>query len=494
RDGREPKIRRSRFSIAERNIDYSRMDVFGRHIVDTYFLLLHHDLTAREMENYGLKSAAIHFGISLNDRTYVERRHIKWYIENDPEMLKRYNLDDAKETLLLSELLSYPFFLQSRIFPYSYQNIFVRGNATKINSLFIREYLRRRASIPKPKGKGVVEGGYTDVFKRGVIENVMHCDVASLYPSIMLAFNIKPSGDHLDVFLNLLKTLKDFRIKVKKLSKMESNPKRKDYLEALQQTFKILINSFYGYLGTEIHHFSDPEAASEVTKIGRELIRKMIEWLKKHGAEPIEIDTDGIYFVPPNYVKTWEDAEELALRLSNILPKGIEVEIDGWYRAMLSYKKKNYALLDESGKLIIRGSALRSRGMERYLRDFLIEMLTLMLSGRSKEVRALYEDYIRKIERHELDISKLARTETLTESPESYLQKVRKKKRNPSASYELALSSGRNYRAGDQISYYVTGSSRNIRLYENCKLLSEYDDSIKNENVAYYKWRLKELF
>ncbi len=73
RDGSEPRIRKSRFTVAERNIDYTRMDIFGRHVVDTMFLLQYYDVTARELESYGLKSAAVHFGLAEEDRTYIDR-------------------------------------------------------------------------------------------------------------------------------------------------------------------------------------------------------------------------------------------------------------------------------------------------------------------------------------------------------------------------------------------------------------------------------------
>ena len=218
RDGSAPRIRRSRFAVAERVIDYTRVELFGRHVVDTLFLVQYYDVTARELESYGLKSAAIHFGLAEEDRTYIDHRGIQWTYDHDPDALMRYNLDDVRETLALSELLSPPFFLQTRIFPFSYQNILIRGNATKINALFMREYLRRRASIPKPKAKGMFEGGYTDVFVEGIVKNVVHCDVASLYPSIMLTFQLQPSGDTLGVFLPLLRDLRAFRLEAKKLA------------------------------------------------------------------------------------------------------------------------------------------------------------------------------------------------------------------------------------------------------------------------------------
>jgi len=494
RDGSPPQIRRSRFTVGERIIDFTRMDIFGRHVVDTLFLLQYYDVTAREMESYGLKAAAQHFGLAEESRTYIEGKDIQWYFDHDPESLKKYNHEDVKETLALSELLGYPFFLQARIFPYSYQNIFVRGNATKINALFLREYLRQRASVPKPKGGGEFEGGYTDVFVTGVVKHVVHCDVASLYPSILLSYSLKPAGDTLNVFLPLLRDLRDFRLGAKLRAKEAKAPQEHDYYEALQQTFKVLINSFYGYLGTELHHFADPALAAEVTRKGREIIRQMIDWLAKEGATPVEIDTDGIYFVPPEAVKTEKEEKELVGRLNESLPEGIEVSMDGRYRAMFSYKRKNYALLDEKGELMIKGSALRSRGMEKYLREFLSEMIRLLLEGRGGEIEGLLKKSTAKLDHHQYRISWLAKTEALAESLESYREKVKEGKRNPAALYELALASGRSYRAGDQLSYYVTGETKKVKVYENSKLASMFDPVSPDENVPYYQGKLLALF
>ena len=493
RDGSEPRIRKSRFTVAERIIDYTRMDIFGRHVVDTMFLLQYYDVTARELESYGLKSAAVHFGLAEEDRTYIDRDKVQWNYEHDPEALKRYNLDDVRETLALSELLGYPFFLQAQIFPYSYQNIFIRGNATKINALFVREYLRRRVSLPKPMARGDFEGGYTDIFVEGLVHNVVHCDVASLYPSIMLSFNLKPAGDSLGIFLPLLRDLRSFRLDAKRKAQEVVSAHDREYYQALQQTFKILINSFYGYLGTTLHHFSDPGVAAEVTRRGREIIHQMLDWLKREGATSVEVDTDGIYFVPPPEVQTEEEARALVDRLSRSLPEGIEVEMDGRYVSMFSYKRKNYALLDESGKVIIRGSGLRSRGMEKYLREFLSAMIRLLLEEKGEQVHSFYEDFCRRLEHHQVDIALLAKTETLSESPETYQAKIKAKQRNRAAAYELALKSGRDFRAGDQVSYYITGKDKKVRAFESCKFASTYDPVLADENVAYYQAKLFDL-
>jgi DNA polymerase I len=66
-------------------------------------------------------------------------------------------------------------------------------------------------------------------------------------------------------------------------------------------------------------------------------------------------------------------------------------------------------------------------------------------------------------------------------------------KRNPAALYELALASGRSYRAGDQLSYYVTGETKRVKVYVSSKLASLYDPVNPDENVSYYQDKLRAL-
>jgi DNA polymerase elongation subunit (family B) len=343
RNGSLLKSRPSRMQIAERTITYRKYEIFGRHIVDTWILAQHYDVATRELKGVGLKEVARHFGVAAAERTYIPGDKISWYYDHDPDTLFRYALDDVRETRAISEILSSSYFTEAQIFPFSYQNVSLRGNATKINSLFLREYVNRRHSLPRPAGgKGVV-GGYTEMEYQGVAEKVIHCDVTSLYPSIMLVYNYFPKKDELEIFSGLLRDLRDFRIRAKQMAREAVAKEDRIYFSALQSTFKILINSFYGYLGFEMGHFNDFEAANQVTAKGRELIQSAVAWLKARGAKVIEIDTDGIYFVPPKELKTEEDEDNLIQQLAASLPRGIELELDGRYSAMFSYKMKNFA-------------------------------------------------------------------------------------------------------------------------------------------------------
>ena len=492
RDGSAPRTHASRFVIADRTLAYPRAEIYGRHVIDTYFLAMAYDVSHRSLEGFGLKEVAAHFGLSAPNRTYVDGDEIARTYESDPETIHRYARDDIVETRAISDLLSPSFFVQAQILPFSYQNICVRGSGTKIDSLLLREYLHQKRSVPLPDPPREFAGGYTDIFETGVIGNVHHCDVRSLYPSIMMKDELQPKSDEIGVFLKLLGYLRDFRIQTKQQMQKSVAEEERNYLDALQSTFKILINSFYGYMGFSQARFGDFEAAERVAEEGRALLRRMIDWIRAHGGRPIEIDTDGIYFVPPD-VENEEKMTRFQKEFQESLPEGIEVEFDGRYRAMLSYKMKNYAVLDENGEIIIKGAALKSRGLEPFQRAFVREWLRLALEGKSGETPALVATYRKAIAGRAWPIRMLAKTETLQDAPATYQGKVSGGDRGRNAAYELALRSNREYRAGDQISYYVCGDKKGVAVHSSAKLVSEWDPERRDENVAYYLAKLDAL-
>ena len=493
RDGSILRARPSRLQIAERSIAYRRYDIYGRSIIDTWILAQYYDIGSRELEGFGLKQLAQHFGIAREQRVYLDASRVSEYFDREPEKLFEYALDDARETRGLAEILSPSYFVQARIFPYSYQSVVLRGNATRIDALMMRAYLAASHSIPAPQPVAPVAGGYTEMRRCGVARGVLHCDVTSLYPSLMLENRHAPASDRLGVFLKLLGDLRSFRVQAKAVARELEGVERRN-MEALQQTFKILINSFYGYLGFGLGHFNDFGVANEVTRAGRDLIQRAVAQLEAKGAQVIEVDTDGIYFVPPPEVTDAASADALVEELGAVMPEGIRLEIDGRYAAMFSYKMKNYVLLDEDGDMTIRGSGLKSRGLERFQRRFMEEMFALLMRDRHAEIARLHDTWRTRLARHEVGIADLMKTETIQDSLESYKSKISGGERNLSAAYELALKSPRRYQSGDQISYYITGRGLRIKLVEAARMASEYDPANPDENVIYYQAKLAELF
>jgi DNA polymerase, archaea type len=490
RSGGFLRSRPSRLQIAEKTIDYPKFTVGGRHFVDTFLLAQFYDVGMRSLAGFERSDVARHFDLCDSEQTSsLTGKELERAYLDDSEMFRRRALCGIRETRALSDLLSPSYFIQAQIFPYNYQDVIVRGNATRINALFLREYFRQRHSIPELPMPRAFEGGYTDIFFTGVARNVWHCDIASLYPSVMLQFECFPATDQLQIFRHLLTDLRTFRLEAKAQMRAEKDPARQHHLQALQNTFKILLNSFYGYLGFAQGHFADFDAAARVTQIGRDLLRKMIDWLNAHGAQVIEVDTDGIYFVPPENI----DVDELQTDLAKELPPGIDVEIDEQFDAMFSYKAKNYALLTKDGDVILKGGALKSRGLEKFQRVFLEEMIKLIMEGKPEAVGDLRTEFERQIRNREWKIDMLMKTDTLQDSLDKYRSKIASSARNRAAAYELALASARSYKPGDQISYYIKATPKKVPAYEAAKLASGFDPQNRDENVDYYVGKLDDL-
>src|SRR5712691_12893773 len=272
RDGSPLRSRVARLQIAERTINYRRWDAAGRHVVDTWILAQLHDAGTRDLPGFGLKELARHFGVAAPERTYVDASQVTREFREAPDRLMAYALDDVIETLGLASVLAPPYFAQAQVVPFDYQSCTLRGAAAKIDALMLREYLHRRHAVPLPRPVAPVGGGHTAILQQGVARPVLHADVTSLYPSLMLADGIAPASDALSVFPELLRHLRDFRVSAKRGMRETGDAAERAHLGALQQSFKILINAFYGYLAFSGSHWNDYDAANRVTSEGRAIV------------------------------------------------------------------------------------------------------------------------------------------------------------------------------------------------------------------------------
>lgn len=406
---------RQRFKAGARTIPYEAAYVHGRHLVDTYQQIQRYDV-AGHMNSYGLKPAIAQLGLERHDRTHVEGGDISEIWQNNPDRLLRYALDDVLDTNLLSQLALPTEFYQAQLLPASLQSVATGGPGEKVNDLLVRAYVRAGHSIPTPGRVRSYPGGYTAVRATGIFgPPVVNADVESLYPSIMLADEIAPKSDDLGVFLPLLRTLTEERLRAKRIAQTTSGAAGARWT-GTQASLKVLINSFYGYLGYGRGYFNDFEAAGRVTVRGHEVIQQVERELVACGAEIIEIDTDGIYFVPPESASTPDAINRMVERVSESVGEGISLGVDGVWSKMLSLKLKNYALLDENGNLTIKGSSLRSRRDEPYLRRFLEQSIRGYLSPQDHpSPRELYLNTAREILTGRLEPAEIARQESVTE-------------------------------------------------------------------------------
>src|SRR5207253_7470661 len=113
--------------------------------------------------------------------------------------------------------------------------------------------------------------------------------------------------------------------------------------------------------------------------------------------------------------------------------------------------------------------------------------------GKPEAITNLRDEFERKIQNCEWKIDMLMKTDTLQDSLDKYRAKIAGSARNRAAAYELALASGRNYKPGDQISYYIKATPKKVAAYEAAKLASEFDPQNRDENSDYYVAKLNEL-
>lgn len=487
RFGLPAEFRNSRMKVAERWIDFSRCDMPGRTVIDTYLLIQLYDITAREMTAYGLKDAAVYFGItpeSGEGRTYIDGAQIQHAFRSNREEFLAYLADDLRETRGLADVLLPTYFEQARAFPILLQEAALRGTAGKVDLLFLEEYYHARASCPEPLGEiATFEGGFTRSFQEGVFRHVLHFDVASLYPSLLLQMNRNPRSDTLGVFIPMLRRLREYRLKYKQLAKSAPTAAERDEAQARQATFKILINSFYGYLGFSGARFGDGELAAEVTRRGRELLQALIEEFQKHGCTILEADTDGIYLSTERY---FARPEELLAQVGKIMPPGIELEYDGTYDAMFCYKAKNYALA-AGGEVTLRGSALRSRGIEPFLKRLGDQLIAYLLGVSTESPVAEIERLRKAIAAREQPVADLAKAESLSQNPEAYQQWVAGGGKPRRAAAEVALQMTPRPRMGERVSYYIGAKAKGQTSdWQRARPLAAHDPVSAPYDPVYY--------
>ena len=97
---------------------------------------------------------------------------------------------------------------------------------------------------------------------------------------------------------------------------------------------------------------------------------------------------------------------------------------------MFSYKAKNYALLTKDGEVVIKGGALKSRGLEKFQRVFLEEMIKLIMEGKPEAITDLRNEFEKKIRNREWKIDMLMKTDTLQDSLDKYRAKIAGSARN----------------------------------------------------------------
>jgi DNA polymerase I len=266
----------SKFRVdGTRDLHYHKVSIHGREVIDTMFLAYRYDI-GRKYESYGLKPIIKQEGLEDPNRTFYDAMTIKdnWDDPKEREFIKAYAKDDADDALKLYYLMAPSIFYMTQSVPKPFQLMTESATGSQLNAMMVRAYLQQGHSVAKASEVSRFEGAYS-WGAPGVYRNVFKMDVSSLYPSIMLQYEIFDNKKDPELYLKkILDFYRDSRLQYKKLAKETKDP----YYSAMDQLGKIMINSMYGFMGATGLNYNYPFGASEVTRYGRETLAFCVQW------------------------------------------------------------------------------------------------------------------------------------------------------------------------------------------------------------------------
>ena len=264
-------------------------------------------------------------------------------------------------------------------------------------------------------------GGYVLDSQPGIYQNVLVLDFKSLYPSIIRTFCIDPlglalSGENPVPGFMEASFSRDTHILpgiIEQLWQARDIAKETDN-KPLSQAIKIIMNSFYGVLGTNGCRFHSHQLASSITRRGHDIITSSRDKIEEQGYKVIYGDTDSL-FVLLGANHTRKSAHIIGKRLTGSLntwwhkkleeefslPCYLEVEFETLYsrflmptvRGMPTGSKKRYAglIIDDSGQreLIVKGLEAARTDWTPLARDFQRALFQLIFNDQP------FEEFVR---------------------------------------------------------------------------------------------------
>lgn len=405
--------RHSKFRVdGAQTWEYFKARIHGRQIIDGMFLAVKYDF-GRKYPSWGLKPIAEFEGLVKEDRQFYDASKIRdnWHDLEEREKIVSYGIDDSDDSLALYDLMISSYFYYTQSIPKSFQSVNNSATGSQINAFLVRSYLQDLHSIPKAEERRSYGGGIS-FGNPGVWKNVNKVDVASLYPSIMITYEVYDKEKDPDgKFLQMVKYFTKQRLENKQKAKETNDP----YYKAVEQAQKIVINSAYGMMGTPGLNFNSFDNADFVTTKGREILTKGMEWVESNDYKVVNVDTDSFSYTTGKRL-TDEEFNSHIVEINKLFDDGIIWEDDGRYKAVLVVKAKNYALLSYSkkDKVKIKGSALKATMKEKALVELNRNTIDLLLNGKKDRVFDLYNIYCGEVVQDSIDISRWASKKTVT--------------------------------------------------------------------------------
>jgi DNA polymerase-2 len=255
----------------------------------------------------------------------------------------------------------------------------VAASIASFDFLYLTELERQGVVAPTVRGNdsrvhAAQQGGHVLEPRTGLHSNVWVFDFKSLYPSIIRTFNIDPLSYVANPGANddLIRVPGGaFRRSPAILPRMldELFPRREAAKKAgddvASGAIKILMNSFYGVLGTPACRFFNPALANSITGTGREMLLWSKRWFETAGFDVLYGDTDSLFVhshaTDPEAAQA--QARRLVIDLNEELVRYIQERWQVRSRLELEFEKLYLKLFLPRARHSTRGASKRYAGL-----------------------------------------------------------------------------------------------------------------------------------
>ncbi len=432
---------------------------------------------------------------------------------DDWEKYFEYNLHDSVLTYKLFDKI-WPDLLEfSRIMQEPTFDVSRNGMSTNVEDYIIHN-LNKFDEIPEKRPtydeigerrkRGKYEGAFVLEPKAGLYENLSAFDFTSSYGSVIVTYNLskstfleKPEKDSYNIelankkayfsktpgfFPQMLKEIIEKRRRYKgELKKKPDAIKR-----ARSNAFKLLANASYGYQGFFGARYYCEEAAAATAAFARQAIREAIEKTNNAGFSVIYADTDGFAFTLNKNSR--QKTLDFLKKLNSELPGIMELELEDFYERGLWVTtrtgeygaKKKYALINEEGKLKIRGFETVRRDWCVLAREIQNNVLLMILKdGNEKRALEYIKKIVKEVKERKVDLKNMI-IRTQLKKPLSEYKAITPHVVAAQKMQEREIP----FSAGSLIEYYIaeTGESKNKLIRDKVKLVDEKGEY----NIEYY--------
>ena len=494
------KLRLDRLETEPHRSAYGHISVTGRANID----LADFSDEIQKVKVKTLENITAFLGISgQRGESPIEYVEYAKYWEDPKKRTELVKLSQGKAKLILglaNELLGFAEELSS-LSGLPLDQVGAAAVGFRIESYIMRQALSCGELVPPRLERPYqpYQGGIVLKPVPGLHEDVAVLDFKSMYPSLMIAFNISPDtyvppkepdppggvntapeighrfkktppGLYAKVLRSLIQTRDAAREEMKRLKPGSSAYK---VLDARQRAIKVMTNAAYGYAGWTGARWYMHEVAEAAAAWGRETITTAIDMARKTGLQVIYGDTDSI-FVKYDKAKTGEFTKAIETKL------GLEIRPDEIFtRVLFTEAKKRYAGLLPDGSLDIVGLEVARGDWTEAAKTVQEGVLSILLKEKDvKKAAAYVREEVSRLRSGRVPLPQLVIWKTLTKNPKEYTVRAA----HVEAAKHLA-DKGWHVTVGDKVGYVITKGKG--QLYQ--RAMPYVFSKLEDVDLAYYE-------